>query len=272
MRVFLKMILIFVAVQLLGLYTGLFIIEDAPANPVVSEMTVVGTVPTFPLFVFYIILGAALFLLIIKLRIPLLFALLEFAVVSATSSVFFYSVFRPFMADPILAMLVSISSGCALILLKFLLPWLKNIAAILSSVGAGAAFGFSFSFFAALFFLFIMAAYDYISVFRTKHMVSMAKEIMKRNMSFTITSTHRLPSGKISRMDLGTGDLALPIMVSVAAFSVSPALMAFVFLGSVAGVAGVLFYAWKRRTFLPAVPFITMGISIGVLLFLFSGL
>ncbi len=272
MHILAKILILFVAAQLLGAYTGVFIIQDAPANPIVQDMIAQEPAPSFPAFLFYILIGVAVFLMLIRLRIGILFTLLEVMVVSATSSVFFYSLVRPFIADAVSATAAAAALGLALAFAKLLRPQLKNIAAIAASIGAGAAFGFSFSFAAAMLFMLLMAAYDYLAVFRTKHMVHMAKEIVKRNLSFTITSVQKMPSGKVSRMDLGTGDIALPIMVEVSAFAVHPGLAVASFLGALAGVGTVLFYAWKNRTLLPAIPFIAGGTFLAVAVFLIAAM
>ncbi len=260
-----KVLLMFLFTQALGLYAGIFILEDARTNPVVQEfISVEHGVSSLPLFVLYIILGAAIFLILIKFHLEFFLALLEIMVISVTSSILFYSFMRPFIPDALIAMALSSILGIALAFAKHFIHALKNAASILASSGAGAVFGFSFSFLASLVFFFLMAIYDYIAVFRTKHMVSMAKEIIKKDMSFTITAKERLPSGKETRLDLGTGDLALPIMVEVSAYQIHPLLSLITLAGATAGVTFVLVYAWKKRVFLPAIPFIFSGILLSL--------
>ncbi|MFA5412826.1 MAG: presenilin family intramembrane aspartyl protease [Candidatus Micrarchaeia archaeon] len=266
MNPLLKVLLFFIATQFLGLYTGIFIITDAMGNPIVGEFMSLGEgVSSLPLFILYVLFGAAIFLILIRLNIALLFALLEFAVISVTSSILFYAVLRPFIPDPFTAMALSVLAGMGLAVAKHFIHHLKNVAAIFSSAGAGAVFGFSFTFFASLIIFFIMAIYDYIAVFRTRHMVSMAREIIKQDMSFTVTATEKSRTGKESRLDLGTGDLALPVMVHVAAYPIHPLLSLVTLVGATAGVAFVLIYAWKNKVFLPAIPFIFSGIMVSLL-------
>ncbi|MDD2655920.1 MAG: presenilin family intramembrane aspartyl protease [Candidatus ainarchaeum sp.] len=266
MNPLLKVLLFFIATQLLGIYTGIFILSDAMSNPIVGEFMSFGEgVGSLPVFILYILFGAAIFLVLIRLNIAFLFALLEFAVISVTSSILFYAFLRPFIPDALTAMAVSALAGMALAVLKHFIHHLKNVAAIFSSAGAGAVFGFSFSFFASLVIFFIMAIYDYIAVFRTRHMVSMAREIIKQDMSFTVTATEKTASGKVSRLDLGTGDLALPVMVEVAAYPIHPLLSLVTLVGATAGVSFVLIYAWKNKVFLPAIPFIFSGMMVSLI-------
>jgi presenilin-like A22 family membrane protease len=265
MNVLQKVLLLFIATQILGLYTGVFIIEDAKTNLVVQQFFLSEQgITSLPLFIFYILLGAAIFLFLIKYHLEAILFLIEKAVIAATSSILFYAFLRPFISDVPLAMGISVFMGILLAVAKHFYVGLKNLAAVLASSGAGAVLGFSLNFFTSMLFFFIMAVYDYIAVFRTKHMVSMAKEIMSTNMSFTITAKEKLPSGKETRLDLGTGDLALPVMAEVAAYQIHPMLSFAVMGGAVAGVAFVLAYAWKFRKFLPAIPFIFSGILLAV--------
>lgn len=273
MNLLLKLVGMFLIAQVLGIYAGSFIIEDAKTNEVVSYMLIEEAGPeTIPWFVLAILFGAAIFLAIARLKIPLLFTLLEIAVISATSSVLFYSLIKPLLGLTLESMAAGIILGLALAGAKQIFPGLKNLAALFSSAGAGAVFGFTFGFFAAMLFLLILAVYDYISVYKTKHMVTMANEIVKRNMAFTISARQKLPSGKESRLDLGTGDLSLPIMAEVSAYSISPLLSIWALGGAIAGVAIVLFTAWKRKEILPALPPIALGILLFTLFAILAGL
>lgn len=273
MNLLLRLVGMFLIAQLLGIYAGSFIIEDAKTNEVVSYMLIEDAGPeTIPWFVFAVLFGAGIFLFIARLKIPILFTLLEIAVISATSSILFYSFIKPVVGLTIESMAAAIFAGLLLAGAKIIFPNLKNIAAVLASAGAGAVFGFTFGFFAAMLFLLALAIYDYISVYKTKHMVTMANEIVKRNMAFTITAKQKLPSGKESRLDLGTGDISIPIMAEVSAYSVSPLLSAWALAGAILGVAIVLFIAWQKKEVIPALPPIAAGILLFTLFALLTGL
>jgi presenilin-like A22 family membrane protease len=273
MNLLVRLIGMFLIAQLLGIYAGSYIIEDAKTNEVVSYMMIEEAGPeTIPWFVFAVLFGAGIFLVITRLKIPFLFTLLEIAVISATSSILFYSFIKPILGLTIESMALAILLGFSLAIAKQFFPNLKNLAALLGSAGAGAVFGFTFGFVAAMIFLLVLAIYDYISVYKTKHMVTMANEIVKRNMAFTISAKEKLPSGKESRLDLGTGDLSLPIMAEVSAYSISPLLSAWALAGALAGVGIVLFTVWKKKQILPALPPIALGILLFTLFALLMGL
>ncbi|MBD3390141.1 hypothetical protein GF415_04300 [Candidatus Micrarchaeota archaeon] len=263
MRLYFKLLLMFILTQVMGIYAGSYIIEDAKTNQYVDTLMMVETGPSsLVYFVFAVICGALLFILLHRLHISLLFTLLELAVISTTSSIFFYSLINPVLLSTLDSMVFAILGGMMFSVIKQLFPSLKNLAAMVSSAGAGAVFGFTFGFITSLVFLFILAIYDYISVFKTKHMITMANEIVERDMAFTISAEKIVEKGKKARLDLGTGDLSLPIMVGVAAYSISPLLSLFTLTGSTLGTLFVLFIAWKHHTVLPALPPITAGIFI----------
>ena len=257
------LLLMFIVTQILGVYTGAYIVEDALTNEYVGNLMVIDVGgATLIYFICAVILGAAIFIILHRLHITLLFTLLEIAVISATSSVFFYAVLKPFLHLTLESMVIAILFGLIFAVLKQFFHGLKNVAAVISSAGAGAVFGFTFGFMTALIFLFILAIYDYISVFKTKHMVTMANEIVQRDMAFTVSAEKTLPNGKKSRLDLGTGDLSLPIMVEVAAYAISPTLAIAAFCGATLGTLFVLYMAWKEHAVLPALPPIATGIFI----------
>lgn len=274
MRLYFTLLIMFLLTQFMGIYAGSYIIEDARSNEYIGTLMTVETgAPSLLYFIFAVLFGALLFIILHRLHISLLFTLLELAVISATSSVFFYSLIKPLFHATLESMVIAILLAMIFSVLKQLYHHrLKNIAAIVSSAGAGAVFGFTFGFTTALIFLFFLAIYDYISVFKTKHMITMANEIVQRDMAFTISAEKTLPKGKKSRLDLGTGDLSLPIMVEVAAYTISPLLSLFALAGATLGTLFVLFVAWKHHTVLPALPPITAGIFIFTIAALLLGL
>lgn len=136
----------------------------------------------------------------------------------------------------------------------------RNISSTLATVGVGALLGASIGVWPVIVFLVLLAVYDYVAVFRTKHMVTMAKAVAKKNLSFTFA----LPTSK-HQFELGTGDLVMPLVFSVAIlgesldagwiwpYAVIPSLA--VLLASFAGLAFTLDYGSKNvGKALPALP------------------
>ncbi len=265
MHVFAYMLALFIITQILGFYSGIFITEEAKSNEVFSVLQAVPQ-PAEPAsafyLLFYVLLGALIMYLLVKFyKGELLFVLIEFAVVSFASSIVFYSFLKPLLHLTELTVVVSIAFGLALGLLKSALPSLKNLAAVIATAGAGAVFGLSLTFFTSLLFLILLSVYDYIAVFRTKHMVEMANSFSKKEMSFMITSRQKTEKGEI-RLDLGTGDMLMPIILEVTGYRLNPMLAVVIFLASVFSMFVLFILLTKKKTALPALPIIAVCIFV----------
>lgn len=187
---------------------------------------------------------------------------------------------------------------------------LRNLAAIIASLGLGLIVGTSFSLSLTYLILVVLAIYDYIAVFVTKHMVTLAKAFMSRNIAFFIGSTdiEAVPFGSLSKeeqkgykkheqevrslnnpimnkilkagdvpllaqIQLGTGDLIIPLIVAVSAYSLffNYYLSIVVATGAGFGILLTTLYLRKYRQrvqFLPAVPpqlaFISIALAVGL--------
>ncbi|MEW6528431.1 MAG: presenilin family intramembrane aspartyl protease [Candidatus Micrarchaeota archaeon] len=266
--IFAHIILLFIAAQILGLHTGNFIIQDAKHNEIVKNMQIVSVSNEFSTFYifFYVLLGTLIMYLIIKFyRGELLFILLEFAIISFSSSVVFYSFLRPMFLE-FNAMVIAIALGLCFGFSKIAFPQLKNTAAVISAAGAGAVFGLSFNFHQALLFLVLLSIYDYIAVFKTKHMVKMAMVLSKRETAFLISSVQQSTRGEI-RFELGTGDIIVPIILGVSGYQINLMYSIITFSASVFSLFVLFILIAKEKTVLSALPiialcnFIFLGIS-----------
>lgn len=272
-KLILGILAFFVLAQLLGAFTGIVLFTDMFANPYVKpfyeEQQVAGQNAESALYLIgYTLIGAVIIVLLVrKARSELLFRIMEFILISTASSLVFYSFLR--LAFPYIeSMEIGIILGLAVAIAKQFFPDLKNTATILAASGAGALFGTSFGFVPAMIFLVLISIYDYIAVFKTKHMVELANYMVKKDLSFTVTSKAKMPGEKKEqRMDLGSGDLMLPIMISVSALTISPVASLLVFLGATISLGIFLIYVSKKKAVFPALP----PIAFGIILFLIIG-
>ncbi len=135
--------------------------------------------------------------------------------------------------------------------------WLKNLASIFAVAGAGSLIGISMGIWPVLLFIFLLSIYDLIAVFKTKHMITMAKAIVSENLAFTFT----IPT-KDHAFQLGTGDLVIPLVFSVAVFSVAMphgfwigvSAVAPILIASITGLIGTMHIAAEKKIALPALP------------------
>lgn len=175
----------------------------------------------------------------------------------------------------------------ALVIFRVLKPELKQPLLFLASVTVGALLGSSFDWIPALFLSVLLAGYDYIAVFRSKHMIVLAKELQKREAAFAIE--FKLPSvaakavegkraGKPTRetsasaggnergsgavagavktesIMLGTGDFVVPVMLAVSVLKIGVFAAVMTALGAFVGLSALLFIMNKTKGYYPALP------------------
>ena len=294
MKTYIKVALFFALTQIIGIYAGVSLINAAMENPDIQELSVApmpdANDPANALFfLLYILFGAAMVILVARrYKGMLLFMLLEALVVFSASSIVFFAIALSLGTDFLEALALGGAFGIALAAAKFVWREAKNTAAIISSAGVAAIFGFSLGFLPAAAFTILLSIYDYIAVFKTRHMVEMARELSTRQLSFAVTAKNvpaRKPKESAEayvdranregeRLDLGTGDLAVPGMLSVSAYTLGPNGLIYslaIASGSTAALCLLLRFVSERRVFLPALPPICLGGMLALLLVKLAG-
>jgi presenilin-like A22 family membrane protease len=190
-----------------------------------------------------------------------------------------------------------------LLVSKWKNPRLRNTTSIISSVGLGLILGLNVSFPLALLFMGVIAIYDFIAVFITKHMVAMGQAAVDMNLALIVVTNEgeAIPSSNATKaqmeiyskqkasltknygqtMDelhrknlipiirprgLGNGDLAIPLMVAVAAYStfLNFTVSMVIVLGSTFGLILTFLILDRYRRALPAIPPLLFGILIAL--------
>lgn len=131
---------------------------------------------------------------------------------------------------------------------------IKNIVSIIAISGAGAMVGISIGLIPVLIFIFILAIYDLIAVFGTKHMVTLGKAVTKDNFAFTIT----MPT-KQHKFELGNGDLVIPLVTATSIlasgwFNNNYLVSALVLIFSFIGLVFAIHIVSTKKIALPALP------------------
>ncbi|MFH1588349.1 MAG: presenilin family intramembrane aspartyl protease [Candidatus Diapherotrites archaeon] len=137
--------------------------------------------------------------------------------------------------------------------------WLRNLSSVIATAGAGALMGVSLGILPVIVFMVLLAIYDFIAVFKTKHMITLANAIKKKNLSFT----YALPT-KEHQFELGTGDLVIPLVFSTSILKANKALMNFpeyffpsaiiLTVSFIGLIATIYFVSKKPGKALPALP------------------
>jgi presenilin-like A22 family membrane protease len=247
----LQLAIIFLASQVLGLFVAdALIVENVSVTLASDDINDVNN----SLFLFgEIILVTIIFLAILKFtKGDLLLQILEALAIFGSSLIVFLAIL------PDLALLFAL----LLLTMKKLIPeslLMKNIVSTIAVAGVGALIGVSLGIYPVLIFLILLAVYDLVAVFFTKHMITLAKPIVKKNLAFTVA----MPTSKHT-YQLGTGDLVIPLAFAVSLLKNAklsgigfPAYIwpiGVVLFASVLGLILTLEIAERKQRALPALP------------------
>jgi len=215
-RVFPKLVLVFVIAQFFGVWAGAYLIGEIETGEM-ERPTILTENPDDPVNALALIGGifgftALLLVFLFFFKGVGFFRVFEVLVIFSGSFIVFSSIV------PEAAFLLAVE----LVMLKLFFPqnlWIRNISALIAVAGVGALVGVSLGIIPVLIFLILLSVYDFIAVFKTKHMVKLAKGISGKNLAFTVA----LPT-KEHQFELGTGDLVLPLVFAVSAMDSSKSL------------------------------------------------
>ena len=264
---FLQELLLFAAAQAIGLFVaikGKTLAIQFPAEAFEFGLAEV------------VILAAVLFLFVYFIRrfsrksVIFFRAVLALAIFAGSQTVFSFlseSVFVSFIA----------AAGLAWAVLKFKIVFLHDLGVVLAIAGIGGILGLSLTPMAVIFILIILSFYDIIAVYKTKHMVKMAEEMIKSRAIFGIVLP-RKGQGWIESLEnvrpgeefmiLGSGDLVMPLLLAASSawfhgLRESLFVMFFSFLGL--ALTYILFVTQKERRAMAALPPIAAMAIIGYL-------
>ncbi len=177
----------------------------------------------------------------------------------------FISIF--YVLSPFIGALSLLIAAIVVILVATKPHWLViNFSALMLAAGITAIFGISLEPLPVIILLVVLAIYDIISVYRTKHMISLAESVTAINapMLFIIPR-------KDGNAYMGVGDVVMPNILVVSAqfftnspsvgFIKSPALFALI--GGLAGLMVLLYIVEKRGGAHPGLPFVNFGAIAG---------
>lgn len=161
---------------------------------------------------------------------------------------------------------------------RYVFPYVltQNMAIILGVAGIGAALGFVTPWTTTALVLVILAVYDVVAVYFTRHMVAMFKGMMERGVIFALTIPEhpRLLWKKMKDIApgegfffLGTGDLAVPAVFTASAARADFMLGVGAAIGALVGIFFTnLIFQWEHKRPMPALPPIAFGTLLGFFL------
>ncbi len=296
----------FMIVQFFGLFLIALQFNDISISAV-NTTSVITSPQTAVYFVIYIIIATIILLFVMK-KFKNIFSLLETFVIFLTGFYFFMELLSPLAISDTLSYVIlalAFILGISLILIKRKWAKTRNMVAMISAIGFGTVLGMGFSFEIALAFMGIMAVYDFVSVFITKHMVKLANAAIENNLALLVDSTEveAVPKKSLSKeqmkqyndmkkeepkngkntkiikeMDkkgyalipsssaLGTGDMIFPLMVAVSAFKVHYNFVLSIFI-VIGSIFGLLLTMFILNKYKRALPAIP-PLLFGILVFL----
>lgn len=226
-------------------------------------------------FFFAYVLGTAVILLLILkfYRGILLFQAIEFILLFVSLQVLLSLVLPSDFAATGIALALAVG--------RFFFPAARAPLLLVASAVVGALLGASLDILPAVVFSALLAGYDVVAVFYTKHMVALAQGLSDRGAAFSIRFTsekagkekqvklhakERLPAAgkplgqnEVESIELGTGDLVIPAMLHVSALKLSLVHAIASFAGGALGLAFLFYVLEKQRGYWPALPPIVFG-------------
>ncbi|MDD1716496.1 MAG: hypothetical protein LUQ01_05805 [Methanolinea sp.] len=221
------------------------------------------------IFIVILLIFTAFLLLLIRWRFQKFIGVIIAVSIFFTFVYIFGSVTVLLTKDPILGLAGSIiPSLLATLALHFYPEWyVIDILGLLIAAGAASIFGISLEVIPVIILLILLAAYDAISVYKTKHMITLAEGVVelkspilfvvpkKRGYSYRAEGIGPIEGGEKAAYLIGMGDMIMPsiLVVSANVFLQStkfgifnlPALGAMA--GSVAGLVFLLTYVVKGK-------------------------
>jgi presenilin-like A22 family membrane protease len=191
--------------------------------------------------------------------------------------------------DPLIAAGAAAVLSIAATALLILYPewYIIDIVGVLVAAGASALFGVSLAIIPTLILLILLAVYDYISVYKTKHMIKLAEGVMDLKMPIMFVMPRRwgysfrekkgLPAEGEEREAyfMGLGDAVMPTMLAVSAnaFLDAPLLLGFAnlpalgtILGTLASYVALMYIVVELKKPQAGLPFLCTGAIAGFLL------
>jgi len=221
------------------------------------------------IFIAILLAFTAVLLVLLKYRYKKLIEAIIAISIFFTFVYIFSSIVSVFSNNEILAIVMPlILSGLAIALLVLFPEWyVIDTLGILIAAGAASIFGISLGIVPVLVLLVLLAVYDAISVYKTKHMITLAEGVMemktpilfvipkKVSYSYIRDGIGKIGEGERGAFIMGMGDLIMPAILVVSAnmflksggllFINIPALGAMI--GSLAGLVVLLWFVNKGK-------------------------
>ncbi|HUU75128.1 MAG TPA: presenilin family intramembrane aspartyl protease PSH [Methanoregulaceae archaeon] len=239
------------------------------------------------IFIAMLLIFTAFLLLLIKYKLKKLITIIIGASIFFTFLYTFNAIALYFLSEPIQTMGITLLLSVAATAVLYFYPewYVIDTLGVLIAAGAASIFGISLELLPVIILLVILAIYDAISVYKTRHMITLAEGVVdlktpilfvipkRRDYSYRREGVGNIGEGERAAYIIGMGDLIMPSILVVSAnmflggqffgFINLPSLGAIV--GSVIGLVFLLSYVQKGKA-QAGLPPINGGVIVGFLL------
>lgn len=165
-------------------------------------------------------------LLVIKMNKRWIIQLVVLLTVASTLYYSLFALFSLFLSQSLILLAFLLSISLTLLLYKFPEWYIIDITGVLIGAGAASIFGISLAIIPAMILLILLAIYDYIAVYRTKHMIALAEGIIDLRLPILLVIpkrwnysflTERFDKEEREAFFMGLGDAVMPTILVVSA-------------------------------------------------------
>lgn len=176
-----------------------------------------------------ILIFTAFIFLVISLNKKWIIQAFILITVGWTLAYVFYAIFSMFpliTPDMNLVLTLIISAALTIILYKFPEWYVIDITGVILGAGSASIFGISLNIVPVILLLIVLLVYDYIAVYRTKHMVALAEGVMDLRLPILLVIpkhwNYSFMAEKFDKEDreaffMGLGDAVIPTLLVVSA-------------------------------------------------------
>jgi presenilin-like A22 family membrane protease len=276
---------------------SLFVFVDLLAFVVTGPFEAAGVVafenssdPVNLLYFFIILLVfTAIILIIIRFQKKKALRIIFLGAITLLMFYVFYPLLFIFVANTLIALGLSVAGAAFLLVAIVKKPewYIIDAVALFTGVGAIAMIGISLDIWIVIVLLVVMAVYDAVSVYKTKHMIDLADSVMElklpvmfvipKNRGYSLLEETKGLKEKLKDKEereayfLGVGDVVFPGILAVAAFHSlvnNGFIMAVsVLAGTLLGFAALTFYLVTGKA-QAGLPFLCSGALLG---YVFTG-
>lgn len=205
------------------------------------------------IFIVLLLIFTGFLLLLIKYRFKKMITIIIGVSIFFTFLYTFSALALFFLPDPVYAMGATLFFSVAATAILYLYPewYVIDILGIFIAAGAASIFGISLDILPVIILLMILAVYDALSVYKTKHMITLAEGVVDikapilfvvpkhRDYSYRREGVGNIGEGERAAYIIGMGDLIMPsILVVSANMFLGGQLWGFINLPSLCAIAG----------------------------------